>query len=261
MTTPTMDALDIIRKRAGEADVDFLRETLQVVLHAVMDADVSQRIGAGLHERTPDRTDYRNGYRPRRWDTRAGTIDLRIPKLRQGSYLPAFLEPRRRSEQALLAVIQQAHVEGVSTRRVEDLVQALGCAGISKSEVSRICQQLDQQVQAFRERHRDRLRAGLALRQRRQLPADVQVLGADETVVRVRGQAQLIGFVVDAASGQTLGVDMLVESVAGWYAQALGVEVLVTDDLATYKPVSLQLGLRHQVCLTHVRKWFGHRLR
>ena len=152
MTTPTMDALDMIRKHADEADIDFLRETLEVVLHAVMDADVSQQIGAGLHEHTPGRATYRNGYRPRRWDTRTGTIDLRIPKLREGTYLPAFLEPRRRSEQALLAVIQQAYIEGVSTRRVEDLVQALGCDGISKSEVSRICQQLDVQVQAFRER-------------------------------------------------------------------------------------------------------------
>jgi len=152
VTTPTMDALDLIRKQAGDVDVDFLRETLQIILHAVMDADVSQQIGAGLHEHTPGRATYRNGYRPRRWDTRTGTIDLRIPELREGSYLPAFLEPRRRSEQALFAVIQQAYVEGVSTRRVEDLVQALGCEGISKSEVSRICQQLDVQVQAFRER-------------------------------------------------------------------------------------------------------------
>jgi transposase-like protein len=155
VTTTTMDALDIIRKHADDADADFLRETLQVVLHAVMDADVSQQIGASLHERTPDRADYRNGYRPRRWDTRAGTLDLQIPKLRAGSYLPPFLEPRRRSEQALLAVIQQAYVEGVSTRRVEDLVQALGCDGISKSQVSRICGALDSQVQAFRERPLD----------------------------------------------------------------------------------------------------------
>jgi len=155
VTTPTMDALAVIRKRAEDADVDFLRDAVQAVLQAVMDADVSERIRATLHERTPDRTDYRNGYRPRRWDTRAGTIDLRIPKLRQGSYLPAFLEPRRRSEQALLAVIQQAYVEGVSTRRVEDLVQALGCDGISKSQVSRICGALDEQVQAFRERPLD----------------------------------------------------------------------------------------------------------
>jgi transposase-like protein len=150
-----MDVLDLVRKRADERGVDFLRDTLQVVLHAVMDADVSQQIGAELHEHTPDRTAYRNGYRPRRWDTRAGTIDLRIPKLREGAYLPGFLEPRRRSEQALLAVIQQAYVEGVSTRRVEDLVQALGCDGISKSQVSRICQALDAQVQAFRERPLD----------------------------------------------------------------------------------------------------------
>lgn len=155
MTTPTMDVLDVIRKRAADSDTDFLRETLAVVLHAVMDADVSKQIGAGLHERTPDRADYRNGYRPRRWDTRAGTLDLQIPKLRAGTYLPPFLEPRRRSEQALLAVIQQAYVEGVSTRRVEDLVQALGCDGISKSQVSRICSALDEQVQAFRARPLD----------------------------------------------------------------------------------------------------------
>lgn len=110
-----MDALDIIRKHAGEADIDFLRETLQVVLYAVMDADVSQQIGAGLHEHTPDRSAYRNGYRPRRWDTRAGTIDLRIPKLRAGTYLPPFLEPRR----------------------VEGLVQALGCDGRASPVMSR----------------------------------------------------------------------------------------------------------------------------
>ena len=155
MTTPTVDVLDIIRKRAADSDTDFLRETLRVVLRAVMDADVSAQIGAELHEHAPDRTAYRNGYRPRRWDTRAGTIDLQIPKLRAGAYLPGFLEPRRRSEQALLAVIHQAYVEGVSTRRVEDLVQALGCDGISKSQVSRICGALDEQVQAFRERPLD----------------------------------------------------------------------------------------------------------
>jgi len=150
-----MDVLDLVRKGAEGGDIDFLREALQVVLHAVMDADVSAQIGARLHEHTPDRLVYRNGYRPRRWDTRAGTVDLRIPKLREGAYLPAFLEPRRRSEQALLAVIQQAYVEGVSTRRVEDLVRALGCAGISKSQVSRICGALDEQVQAFRGRPLD----------------------------------------------------------------------------------------------------------
>ena len=98
---------------------------------------------------------WRNGYRPRRWDTRAGSIELQIPKLRQGSYFPALLEPRRRAERALLAVVQQAYVEGVSTRRVDDLVRSLGCEGISKSQVSRICAELDDVVASFLERPLD----------------------------------------------------------------------------------------------------------
>ena len=114
-----------------------------------MDAEVSSRIGAEYGERSPERVTQRNGYRSRGWDTRVGTMDLRIPKLREGSYFPSLLEPRRRSERALLAVIQQAYVEGVSTRRVDDLVKALGCEGISKSQVSRICQELDVVVEGF----------------------------------------------------------------------------------------------------------------
>ena len=152
MTIPTMDVLDLLRKHTEDADLDFLREALAVLVEAVMEADVSVRIGAGLGERTPSRLTQRNGYRERRWDTRVGSLDLQIPKLRQGSYFPALLEPRRRSERALLAVIQQAYVEGVSTRRVEDLVRSLGCDGISKSQVSRICADLDALVGAFRNR-------------------------------------------------------------------------------------------------------------
>ena len=114
-----------------------------------MDAEVSSRTGAGYGERSPERVTQRNGYRSRAWDTRVGTMDLHIPKLREGSYFPSLLEPRRRSERALLAVIQQAYVEGVSTRRVDDLVKALGCEGISKSQVSRICQELDVVVDGF----------------------------------------------------------------------------------------------------------------
>ena len=136
MTIPTMDVLDLLRKHTEDADLDFLREALAVLVEAVMDADVSSRIGAGLGERTASRVTQRNGYRERRWDTRVGSLELQIPKLRQGSYFPALLEPRRRSERALLAVVQQAYVEGVSTRRVEDLVRSLGCDGISKRGVS-----------------------------------------------------------------------------------------------------------------------------
>ena len=118
----------------------------------MMELEVSELIGAELGERRPDdRATHRNGYRPRRWDTRAGEIELQIPKIRQGSYFPSFLEPRRRSEQALLAVVQQAYVCGVSTRRVDQLVESLGLR-ISKSEVSRICQALDEHVDAFRTR-------------------------------------------------------------------------------------------------------------
>ena len=144
-----MDLLELLRKRGVDGDVDFLREALRVLVEGSMEAAVSLRIGAGYGERSPERVTQRNGYRSRAWDTRVGTMELQIPKLREGSYFPSLLEPRRRSEQALLAVIQQAYVEGVSTRRVDDLVKALGCEGISKSQVSRICSELDEVVEDF----------------------------------------------------------------------------------------------------------------
>jgi transposase-like protein len=150
-----MDIIDAIRNRTGDDNTDFLKEALSVLLHGLMEAEVSAQAGAAHGERSLDRVAQRNGYRERRWDTRAGTIDLAIPRLRTGSYYPTFLEPRRRSEQALLAVIQQAYIEGVSTRRVDDLIRALGCEGISKSDVSRICTELDTVVNAFRNRPLD----------------------------------------------------------------------------------------------------------
>ena len=149
MAKERMDLLELLRKRAADADVDFLREAMGVLVQAIMEAEVMGMTGAGYGERTSYRLTQRNGYRMRPWDTRVGTLDLRIPKLREGSYFPSLLEPRRRSERALLSVVQQAYVEGVSTRRVDDLVKALGCEGISKSQVSRICQELDSVVEAF----------------------------------------------------------------------------------------------------------------
>ena len=149
MVKDSIDVLGLLRKRGLEGDVDFLREALAVLVQAIMEAEVTERVGAGYGERAPERLTQRNGYRPRAWDTRVGTLGLRIPKLREGSYFPSLLEPRRRSERALLSVVQQAYVEGVSTRRVDDLVKALGCDGISKSQVSRICQELDVVVEAF----------------------------------------------------------------------------------------------------------------
>src|SRR5947209_15303310 len=126
-------------------------ESLRFFVQQLMEAEVSELIGAEHGERTAERLTHRNGYRSRTWATRAGEIELQIPKLRQGSYLPSFVEPRKRGEQALLAVVQQAYVCGVSTRRVDQLVESLGLR-ISKSEVSRICQGLDEQVSAFLER-------------------------------------------------------------------------------------------------------------
>ncbi len=131
---------------------DFLREGVRVLAYALMELEVTQQLGAGRHERTEERTGQRNGYRERRWDTRVGTIDLRVPRVRDGGYIPSLLEPRRRSERALLAVVQEAYVQGVSTRRVDALVQALGMEGISKSQVSRVCEGLDREVETFRTR-------------------------------------------------------------------------------------------------------------
>jgi putative transposase len=132
--------------------LDFLRESLSWVVQQLMEAEVSELIGAGRGERAPEeRLTHRNGYRSRPWSTRAGELELAIPKLRRGSYFPSFLEPRKRSEQALVSVVQEAYVAGVSTRKVDQVVESLGLR-ISKSEVSRICQGLDEQVEAFRNR-------------------------------------------------------------------------------------------------------------
>jgi len=133
-------------------NTDFLREGVRVLAQALMELEVTQQLGAGRHERTEERTGQRNGYRDRQWDTRMGTIDLRVPRVRDGGYIPSLLEPRRRSERALLAVVQEAYVQGVSTRRVDALVQAMGMEGISKSQVSRVCQDLDREVDTFRTR-------------------------------------------------------------------------------------------------------------
>jgi len=153
MAEDRMAVLETVRKAIAEGDVDFLREGVRVLAQAVMEAEVSELTGAARGERAPERRlTNRNGYRERRWDTRVGTIGLAIPKVRDGSYFPSLLEPRRRAERALLAVVQEAYVLGVSTRRVEDLVEALGIASLSKSEVSRICIALDDEVETFRNR-------------------------------------------------------------------------------------------------------------
>src|SRR6187431_2446977 len=138
--------------RAGDG-VDLVRESVRIVMQELIEAEATERIGAGRYERTEDRVSERNGSRDRLLSTKGGDVDLRIPKLRKGSFFPVILEPRRRIDQALYAVVMEAYVHGVSTRSVDDLVEALGAGtGISKSEVSRICAGLDEQVGAFRTR-------------------------------------------------------------------------------------------------------------
>jgi transposase-like protein len=147
-----MALMELLRKHELGIDSDFLREGVQIMMQMLIELEAGQQIGAGRYERNPERATYRNGHRTRLWETRVGEVPLRIPKLREGTYFPSLLEPRKRSEQALLAVIQEAYVKGVSTRKVDNLVQALGLSGVDKSKVSRICKGLDELVQDFRQR-------------------------------------------------------------------------------------------------------------
>ena len=146
MTEERMALIELVEK---QADGDLVREMLAFAAERIMEAEIEARTGAAKGARTPMREVQRNGYRDRDWDTRAGRIALEIPKLRKGSYFPSFLEPRRTAEKALVAVIQEAYVHGVSTRSVDDLVKAMGAGGMSKSQVSRLCAEIDERVNAF----------------------------------------------------------------------------------------------------------------
>ena len=180
-------ALDeLLCKACGDGDIDFLKEGMRVMAQALMELEVTQHLGAERYERTGERTGQRNGYRERPWDTRVGTLDLQVPRVRDGSFFPALLVPRRRAEKALLAVVQEASVQGVSTRRVDALVKALGMEGISKSQVSRLCQGLDQEVERFRTRP---------------LLGGFPYVWLDATYLKVRQQGRIVSMAVVLATG------------------------------------------------------------
>jgi putative transposase len=149
MTDEMMSLCSLLEK---SSDADLLREMVGFAAQRLMELEVEARTGAAHGERSSERVNHRNGDRDRMWETRAGSVELRIPKRRRGSYFPGFLEPRRMAEKALTAVIQEAYVQGVSTRAVDDLVQAMGMTGISKSQVSRLCAEIDDKIDAFRNR-------------------------------------------------------------------------------------------------------------
>ncbi len=229
MAEESMPVLDLLRK-GEEAREDPLREIVRWTIQELMEAEVSAQIGAGRYERSGERVTQRNGYRERPWDTRVGTLELQIPKLRQGSYFPSWLEPRRRAEQALVAVVAEAYVQGVSTRKVEAVVQALGISGISRSEVSRLAASLDAAVDAFRTRRLD---------------AAYPYVWVDARYEHVREGGRVVSMAVVVAYGvradgarEVLGLDVgLSEDVEFWrsFFQSLvarglrGVQLVISD--------------------------------
>lgn len=185
MTKPMMDLRALVEK---SADADLLREMVGFAAERLMELEVGAKTGADYGEKSSDRLAQRNGYRDRDWQTRAGSVELRIPRLRTGSYFPSFLEPRRSVEKALTAVIQEAYVHGVSTRAMDDLVQAMGGTGISKSQVSRLCEEIDDRVDAFLTRP---------------IEGEWPYLWIDATYLKVRQGGRIVSVAVTIAVGST----------------------------------------------------------
>jgi putative transposase len=244
-------ALQALLEKASDADL--LREMIGFAAQRLMELDAEAMCGAGHGERSPDRVNQRNGYRDRIWETRAGAVELRIPKLRKGSYFPGFLEPRRMAEKALTAVIQEAYVHGVSTRSVDELVKAMGMTGISKSQVSRLCGEIDDTIAAFLDRP---------------LEGDWPYLWLDATYLKVRqngrivsialiiavavngdGRREVLGMTTGASEAETFWTDFL-RSLARRGLR--GVKLVISDaHVGLKKAVAKVLHASWQRCRVH----------
>jgi transposase-like protein len=259
--TQSMTTHELVRRTLLDEHGDFLKDAVALVAAQLMDAEVAAQIGAGLGEVSADRVTHRNGYRPRGWETRVGEIELQIPKKRSGSYFPSFLEPRRRCEQAIVAVVMEAYVNGVSTRKVDRLVEQLGIHGMSKDRVSAMCRALDDQVQAFRQRP---------------LEGAHPYLWLDAKVVKVRDRghvypkALVIAYSVhETGRREVIGLDIgEIETEAFWVAflrslrerGLTGVRLCVSDEhLGLKNAIARVLGCPWQRCTVHfVRDMLRH---
>jgi putative transposase len=250
MTEERMALIDLIEKGA---DTDLVREMLAFAAERLMEHEVEARTGVPAGARSPDRVNCRNGYRERGWETRAGRIDLAIPKLRKGSYFPSFLEPRRTAEKALTAVIQEAYVHGVSTRAVDDLVKAMGGSGVSKSQVSRLCEDIDERVDAFLSRP---------------IEGAWPYLWIDATYVKVREGGRIVSMAVIIAVGvntdgrrEVLGVATGPSEAEPFWKAFLrsladrglrGVKLVVSDDHKGLRAAASKVfNATHQRCRVH----------
>lgn len=247
------DRMTLLESIANLTDGDFLRELVGWGCQRLMALEVDGLCNAEPGERSEDRTNHRNGYRDRRWETRVGTIDLKLPKLRKGSYLPSFLEPRRMAERALVAVLQEAWIHGVSTRAVDDLVKAFGMSGISKSQVSRLCEEIDQRVAAFCERP---------------IEGQWRYLWLDATYVKARHDGRIVSVAVVVAIAvntdgrrEILGCRVLPSEAEPFWTEFLrcltgrglrGVQLVISDAHEGLKAaIAKVLGATWQRCRVH----------
>jgi transposase-like protein len=253
MTDASMTLIELLKK---SDDGDFLKNLAELVLQRLMEFDVDGLCGAGRHERSEGRVNWRNGHRDRSLETRLGTLDLKIPKLRTGSYFPGFLEPRKTTERALTAVIQEAWIGGVSTRRVDELVKAMGMSGISKSQVSKLCQEIDERVDAFLDRP---------------LKGEWRYLWLDATYLKARAGGRIVSLaaiiavaantdgrreIIGLGLGASEAAPFWVEFLRGLVRRGLkGVKLVVSDAHEGLKAAIAQvLGATWQRCRVHAMR-------